>query len=86
MGTDELDITEASMKTSELIAELVSLPEEERARVAETLLSSLNPPKPEVDAAWVEVAKRRLDDLRSGRVAAVPGEVVFKRIRQLYAK
>lgn len=74
------------MKTSELIAEAVSLPVEERTRVVENLLSSLNPPEQEVDAAWVSVARRRLDELRSGRVEAVPGEVVFERIRQRYEK
>lgn len=74
------------MKTSELIAEAVALPVEERARMAETLLSSLNPTESDVDAAWTAAARRRLDELRSGRVAAVPGEAVFERIRQLYAK
>jgi putative addiction module component (TIGR02574 family) len=74
------------MKTSELIAEAVSLPVEERTRIVENLLSSLNPPEPRVDAAWASMARRRLDELRSGRVESVPGEVVFERIRQLYAK
>jgi putative addiction module component (TIGR02574 family) len=74
------------MKTSELIAEAVSLPVEERTRIVENLLSSLNPPEPGVDAAWASVARRRLDELRSGSVESVPGEVVFERIRQLYAK
>lgn len=74
------------MKTSELIAEAVSLPVEERTRMVENLLSSLNPSEPEVDKAWVSVARRRLDELRSGRVECVAGEVVFERIRQLYAK
>lgn len=74
------------MKTSELIAEAVSLPVEERTRIVENLLSSLNPPEPGVDAAWTTVARRRLDELRSGSVEGVPGEVVFERIRQLYAK
>lgn len=74
------------MKTSELIAEAVSLPVEERTRMVENLLSSLNPPETEVDKAWSSVARRRLDELRSGRVEGVPGEIVFERIRQLYAK
>lgn len=74
------------MKTSELIAEAVALPVEERARMAETLLSSLNPPESDVDAAWASEARRRLDELREGRVAAIPGETVFERIRQIYAK
>lgn len=74
------------MKTSELIAEAVSLPVEERTRIVENLLSTLNPPQPGVDAVWVSVARRRIDELRSGSVESVPGEVVFERIRQLYAK
>lgn len=74
------------MKTSELIAEAVALPVEERTRMAETLLSSLNPPESDVDAAWTAEARRRLDDLRQGRVEAIPGEAVFERVRQLYAK
>ena len=68
------------MNTNELIAEAVSLPVEERTRVVENLLSSLNPTEPEIDAAWSKVARRRLDELRSGKVEAVPGEVVFERI------
>jgi len=74
------------MNTIKLIAEAVALPVEERARVVENLLSSLNPPDQAVDAAWASVARRRLDDLRSGRVEAIPGEVVFERIRQRYSK
>lgn len=74
------------MKTSELIAEAVSLPVEERTRIVENLLTSLNPPDPEMDKAWASVARRRLDELRSGQVEGVSGEVVFERIRQLYAK
>ncbi len=74
------------MKTSELIAEAVSLPVEERTRMVENLLSSLNPPETEVDRAWASVAHRRLDELRSGQVEAVAGEAVFERIRLLYAK
>jgi putative addiction module component (TIGR02574 family) len=74
------------MKTSELIEEVASLPVEERARVLEFLLESFNAPNDDVDAAWVDVAHRRLDELRSGQVEAVPGETVFSRIRQRYAK
>lgn len=74
------------MKTAELIDEVVSLPVEERARVVDTLLRSLNAPESAIDAAWMEVAQRRLDELRAGRVEAVPGEAVFERIRQRYEK
>ena len=74
------------MKTTELIDEVASLPVEERARVVDTLLRSLNAPESAIDSAWMEVAQRRLDELRAGRVEAVPGEAVFARIRQRYEK
>jgi hypothetical protein len=74
------------MKTSERIAEAVAPPVAERARVADTPLSSLNPPGSAVDAVWVIEARCRLDDLRQGRVEAIPGETVFERVRQICAK
>ena len=68
------------MKTKDLIAEVRSLPVEERAMVADSLLRSLNPPATDIDMKWKEVAKRRLSELRSGSVQAVPGDEVFNRI------
>lgn len=41
-------------------------------------------PDPEIDRQWAAVAKRRLEELRSGRVNPVPGEEVFARIRQQF--
>ncbi|KVW94289.1 addiction module protein [Thiobacillus denitrificans] len=74
------------MKTVELIDEVASLPIEERARLVDTLLRSLNTPESAVDSAWMEVAQHRLDELRAGRVESAPGEAVFERIRQRYEK
>lgn len=71
--------------TAEIIREAESLPVEERTLVVESLLRSLNPPDPEIDKKWAAVAKRRLEELRSGRVTPVPGEEVFARIRQRFA-
>jgi len=74
------------MKTVDLIDEVASLPIEERARVVDSLLRSLNTPESAVDSAWLEVAQRRLDQLRAGHVEGIPGEAVFERIRQRYEK
>ncbi len=71
--------------TAEIIHEAESLPVEERTLVVDYLLRSLNPPDPEIDRKWAAVAKRRLEELRSGRVKPVPGEEVFARIRQRFA-
>lgn len=71
--------------TAEIIHEAESLPVEERTLVVDSLLRSLNPPDPEIDRKWAAVAKRRLEELRSGRVTPIPGEEVFAKIRQRFA-
>ena len=70
----------------EIIQEAESLPIEERAIVVDSLLRTLNPPVAEIDAEWMKVAKRRLAELRSGRVKAVPGDKVFAKIRERFEK
>jgi len=74
------------MKASVLLEEAVSLPVEERAHLVDCLLQTLNSPDANHAAAWSEVARRRLDELRSGNVVPTPGEVVFARIQQRYEK
>jgi putative addiction module component (TIGR02574 family) len=74
------------MKTKELIDEAVLLPVEERALVIDSLLRSLNQPESEIDKKWVEEAKRRLAEFRSGQVHVVPGEEVFEKMWERYGK
>jgi hypothetical protein len=38
-----------------------------------------------MDRKWVAVAKRRLAELRSGQVEALPGDEVFARIRKRFS-
>ena len=68
------------MNTKELIDEVVSLPVEERVRVADSILRSLNPPESAIDQQWASVAQRRLCELRSGGVHPIPGDEVFARV------
>ncbi|MCF6154543.1 MAG: addiction module protein [Candidatus Brocadia sp.] len=74
------------MKTKDLIAEAISLPVEERVMVIDSLLKSLNPPESEINKKWAAVAKRRLEELRSGKVKAVSDEEVFKKILNRFSK
>jgi putative addiction module component (TIGR02574 family) len=67
------------MTTKKLIEKALSLPVEERALIADSLLRSLNMPNADIDAKWTEVAKRRLRELRSGKVKPIPGDEVFAR-------
>jgi hypothetical protein len=74
-----------SLKTSDLILEISSLPVEERARVADSILRSLNPPDSDVDAKWAAVAERRLAESRSGLIQSQPGGDVFAKIWKRFA-
>ncbi|WP_372613618.1 addiction module protein [Halomonas sp.] len=68
------------MKIKDLIDEAEALPVEERALVVDSLLRSLNPPESRIDEKWASVARKRLKEIRSGAVEAVPGEDVFAKI------
>ncbi|GJQ48342.1 addiction module component [Candidatus Kuenenia stuttgartiensis] len=74
------------MKIKDLIEEATSLPVEERAMVIDSLLKSLNPPELEIEKKWVSVAKRRLEELRSGKVKTIQGEEVFEKIWNKFLK
>lgn len=63
--------------TKKLIDEVLSLPVEERAIIADSLLKSLNPPDQDIDTKWIGVAKRRLQEIRTGKVKPIPGDEVF---------
>jgi putative addiction module component (TIGR02574 family) len=72
--------------TDEIIQEAASLPVEERIIVVDSLLRTLNMPDPDIDKEWAVAAKRRLAELRSGRVNPVPGDQVFMRIRERFGR
>ncbi|GBE40797.1 putative addiction module component [bacterium BMS3Bbin09] len=74
------------IKTDELISEAVSLPVETRIMLVNKLLESLNPSKKDIDDLWAKEAEERIADFRSGREKAIPGEAVFKEIREKYNK
>lgn len=74
------------MNTKQLIDEAVLLPVEERALVVDSLLRSLNQPESEIDKKWAKEASRRLAELRSGSVEAIPGEEVFAKVWKRFEK
>lgn len=72
--------------TKRLIEEIESLPIEERAMVAESVLKSLNPVNQQIEDQWMEVAERRLQELKSEKVKSIPGEKVFEKIQKRFSK
>ncbi|WP_432432176.1 addiction module protein [Candidatus Accumulibacter phosphatis] len=65
------------LKTVCLLEEAISQPVKKRAMVVESILKSLSPPEPGIDKKWALVAKKRLVQLRTGAIVAVPGDEVF---------
>ncbi len=73
-------------RTKDIIHEASELPVEDRVRVVDSLLRTLNTPNPDIDRAWASLAKKRLDELRSGQVKPVSGQTVFAKIRKRFAR
>jgi hypothetical protein len=65
------------MSTKEIISEMLSLPGEQRAIVAESLLQSLNNSDEKMDALRTKEAKKRLQEIKSGKSKTVNGDEVF---------
>ena len=72
--------------TKEIIKEAEALPVEERVMVVDSLLRTLNRPNAEIDRKWIAAVKRRLTELRSGRVKPVSGYQVFTEVRERFEK
>jgi putative addiction module component (TIGR02574 family) len=66
----------------ELEAAALALPLEERARLAERLLSSLDENAEDVEAAWVVEVRDRMAQFRSGTLTALPAEEVMADARK----
>ena len=75
-----------SLTTKKLIEEIESLPVEDRVLVADSVLKSLNPVDQEIEKKWIEVAEKRLDELKSGEVKGISGEEVFEKIQKRFSK
>jgi putative addiction module component (TIGR02574 family) len=68
---------------SELLEKALTLSTQDRGLLIHRLIASLDEEAPEegVEAAWDEEIKRRVDDIRSGRVRTIPGEQVLRRLK-----
>jgi putative addiction module component (TIGR02574 family) len=67
----------------ELESAVLALPRAERARLAQQLLASLDD-EPEVEAAWRDEVRRRLEAYRAGQEATVSRETVIREAQRRY--
>jgi putative addiction module component (TIGR02574 family) len=68
----------------ELAEKAAQLSPADRAFLAEHLLDSLE--DADLERAWMDEARRRRDEVRSGQVQPVPAAEVYQRIDQLLRK
>jgi putative addiction module component (TIGR02574 family) len=69
-----------------ILDELLTLPPDERARLAEQLMESLEVPDERISELWANEAERRLDAYERGDLKAVPGAEVIARLRSKFPK
>jgi putative addiction module component (TIGR02574 family) len=71
-------------KVKSLARTAMLLPPDDRTYLAEQLLASLE--ESDLEHQWASEAKRRRDDVRSGRVQPIPAEEVYRRIDSILGK
>lgn len=72
------------MTLEQLEQEAMHLPGLARARLAEALTASLeDAPDARIQQLWLTEARRRHEEVRSGRVEAIAGEAVLEEVRRL---
>jgi len=66
-----------------LTRQVLELPLEQRARLEEKLLESLDHPTPEeLDQLWALEGERRFHAYKAGKIEAFPGEEVHRQVLQ----
>jgi len=69
-------------RTQQVLREALQLPPRARADIAATLLHSLDAAEDtDVEEAWADEIKRRMEDVEAGRVKLIPWETVKRRVQ-----
>jgi putative addiction module component (TIGR02574 family) len=66
----------------ELAEQAMTLPPEARAQLADLLVESLDSEDlGRIDQLWLAEARRRRDEIRTGKVRSIPGDEALQRVR-----
>ena len=66
-------------QADKLLSEIRALPEYEKLRLLDVILSDLDKPDPEVDHIWTEEARKRWVAYKAGRLSTVSYEQLMAR-------
>jgi putative addiction module component (TIGR02574 family) len=77
-------MAQVTPQLSELLEKALALSTQERGLLVDRLIASLDdePAEEGAEAAWDEEIKRRVDDIRMGRVKTIPGEQVLRELAE----
>jgi putative addiction module component (TIGR02574 family) len=75
-------MSQMTPEASEVLAKAMQLSPHERGLLIDQLIESLDegPAEAGVEEAWAREIKRRVDDIRSGKVKMIPGEQVLREL------
>ena len=69
--------------TKQLLTEVLSLPVEDRAELADILLRSLNSAiDPEIEKLWIKEAEERFKAYKRGEIKAIDGDNFIRKLRK----
>jgi putative addiction module component (TIGR02574 family) len=79
---DEVVMAQMPPQVSEVLEKALTLSPQERGLLIDRLVDSLDegPAEEGVEEAWAEEIKRRVNDIRSGKVEMIPGGEVRRRL------
>ncbi len=70
----------------EIATQAIKLSPEDRARLADLLIASLPDEDAEVDAAWDQEIRRRMQAIESGTARLIPAAEVHAEARKIYQR
>lgn len=71
-----------SATTDKLVSEIRALPDVEKLRLVNAILTDLDKPDPEIDRIWANEARRRWAAYKEGRISTVSYDEVMSKHRQ----
>jgi hypothetical protein len=72
-----------SITVEQITEEVLALPSEARALLADRLVESLDPAEDGyIRQLWMREARKRIDEVRSGIVATISGEEALAQVKQ----
>ena len=63
-----------AMQADKLVNEIRALPDEEKLRVLDAILTDLDKPDQEIDQVWAEEARKRWNNYKAGHLQTVSYE------------